>query len=84
MQNQDDLLELLKRHLQADYDRIKNALDDQHWERLSDANHTLLGALLYCDVPPLKQASLALRAAPPDQLVCAAKNLLSEIARAMA
>ena len=67
---------LLLQHLPKDYASIQNALEKRAWQQLKDANHALLGALLYCDIPPLKSLCLAVKNADDDELVVCAEKLL--------
>ena len=53
--------ELLREHIHDDQKHIQHALLEKNWEKLRDANHKLLGALLYCDVPTLTAASQQLQ-----------------------
>ena len=67
---------LLLQHLPKDYIHIQQALQKRAWQQLKDANHALLGALLYCDIPPLKTLCLAVNHADDDTLVSCTEKLL--------
>lgn len=72
---------LLQKHLPADYEKIKKALEKKEWEKLKNVNHALLGALLYCDIPYLKNASIVVQNASLTEIEAAANQLLNEIKR---
>lgn len=75
--------QLLLQHLPKDYLTIEQAFQKKEWLTLHKANHALLGALLYCDVPQLKLASIELQKALQhdnhSKIIRCAKNLLIEI-----
>lgn len=77
------MLQLLSRHLPADYLKIDSAIRKKEWEIVRKANHALLGALLYCGAPRLEAASTALQAAlqhnNDSQIIQSTKNLLLEM-----
>jgi HPt (histidine-containing phosphotransfer) domain-containing protein len=78
-----DLLPILQKHLPADYEQIKKALEKKEWEELKDVNHALLGALLYCDIPYLKNASIMVQNASLAKIEAAANQLLNAIEKVM-
>ncbi len=77
------MLQLLSQHLPKDYANIEKALQKKEWQALREANHALLGALLYCGAPRLETACVALQTAlqinNDTQIEQSAKNLLFEI-----
>lgn len=80
--------QLLRQHLPTDYLKIEQAFQKKEWLKLHEANHALLGALLYCDVPHLKFASIELQKALQQDnhssIMRCAKNLLIEMKNLMA
>jgi two-component system sensor histidine kinase BarA len=77
------MLQLLSQHLPTDYLKIDSALQKKEWQALREANHALLGALLYCGAPRLESACIALQTAlqinNDAQIAQSAKNLLFEM-----
>jgi HPt (histidine-containing phosphotransfer) domain-containing protein len=86
--NESIMHQLLLQHLPKDYLKIERALQKKEWLKLHGANHALLGALLYCDVPQLKLASIELQKALQQnnhsKIIRCAKNLLLEMKNRMA
>lgn len=80
--------QLLLQHLPKDYLQIEQALQKKEWQKLYDANHALLGALLYSDAPHLKLTSTelqkALQLSNDSKIIQCAKNLLLEMKNLMA
>ncbi|PJA04007.1 MAG: hypothetical protein COX72_02080 [Gammaproteobacteria bacterium CG_4_10_14_0_2_um_filter_38_22] len=61
------MLKILLKAIHFDEQAIQLALDQKNWIGLSEANHKLLGGLLYCGAPQLEQATIALQTALSKQ-----------------
>lgn len=77
------MLDLLMKSINDDQKNIENALNQNNYQKLHDANHKLIGGLAYCGAPRLEEACQQLQSAlknlNKEQISHFAKSVLTEI-----